>query len=46
MRIEDVTDLNELNVKMFLKYVKARPDDASAGLISGSTAVDASMLQI
>ncbi len=27
MRIEDVYDLNELNVKKFLKYVKARPED-------------------
>ena len=28
MRIEDVVDLNEQNVKKFLKYIKARPDDA------------------
>ena len=27
MKIEDVYDLNELNVKKFLKYVKARPED-------------------
>ena len=27
MRIEDVYDLNEQNVKKFLKYIKARPED-------------------
>ena len=27
MRIEDVYDLNELNVKKFLKYIIARPED-------------------
>lgn len=32
MRIEDVTDLNELNVKKFLKYIKARPDDEKENL--------------
>ena len=27
MRIEDVVDLNEENVRRFLKYCKARPED-------------------
>ena len=32
MKIEDVYDLNELNVKKFVKYCKARQEDGEKGL--------------
>ena len=34
MKVEDVFDLNELNVKKFLKYCKARPEDPKEDLMS------------
>ena len=40
MRIEDVYDLNELNVKKFVKYCKARPEDDEKDLIPVYAYVD------
>ena len=40
MRMEDVFDLNELNVKKFVKYCKARPEDDEKDLMAVYAIVD------